>query len=156
MRSITAVGGQRHVERWIADRAGSASVEFALLLPLLSTLVVGMIDYTQLAYQSMEVGAAAHAGADYALHSGFSSSGIAGAVTAATGLAISASPAPLLSTACVTGGAIVTTVASTCPSGGAPGSYVSVAARASFTPFLAWASFGMPSTLSAQAMVRIS
>jgi len=105
MRSITAVGGQRHVERWIADRAGSASVEFALLLPLLSTLVVGMIDYTQLAYQSMEVGAAAHAGADYALHSGFSSSGIAGAVTAATGLAISASPAPLLSTACVTGGA---------------------------------------------------
>jgi Flp pilus assembly protein TadG len=156
MRASTAAGGRRGAGRWVADLGGAASVEFALLLPLLVTLVVGMIDYAQLAYQSMEVAAAAHAGADYALHYGYNSSAIAGAVTAATGLTVSATPAPAQTTACVTGGAIVATVATTCASGGAPGSYVTVDAQATFTPILAWASFGMPSTLSARAMVRIS
>jgi Flp pilus assembly protein TadG len=156
MRAITAAGARQGVKRWIADRGGAASVEFALLLPLLVTLVVGIIDYAQLAYQSMEVAAAAQAGADYALHNGYNASGIQGAVTAATGLTVTATPAPQLATACVSGGAIVATAASTCASGGAPGSYVTVAAQATFTPILAWASFGMPSTLSAQAMVRIS
>jgi len=44
--------------RCLADRCGAAGVEFALLLPVLVTLLIGMFDYGALAYQTMQVSAA--------------------------------------------------------------------------------------------------
>ncbi len=139
----------------LKDRRGASAVEFALLLPPLVALFIGVVDYGALTYQQMEVSAAAHAGADYAYHNGFNASAIGTAVTSATSLTVSASPAPAQETACVTNGAIVATNGSSCPSGGSPGTYVTVNAQATFTPIVAWASFAFPSTISAQAMVRI-
>jgi Flp pilus assembly protein TadG len=139
----------------LADSRGAAAVEFALLLPVLVTLVIGMSDYGALIYQSMQVSAAAHAGALYALRNGYSAGAIQTAVVGATTLTVTASPAPQLVKACVIGGAVVVTAGSTCPSGGAPGSYVIVNAQAAVTPIVAFTAFVMPSTLSSQAMIRI-
>jgi Flp pilus assembly protein TadG len=140
---------------WAMDRRGAAGVEMALILPVLSVLLMGMFDYGQLAYQTMQVSAAAHAGADYALHNGWNLTAVQSAVTSATALSVSASPAPTLSKACVVGGTIVVTAGSACASGGTPGSYVIVNAQAPFSPLVSWSGLALPSTITAQAAVRI-
>ncbi len=140
----------------LTDRRGTSGTEFALLMPILTVLLMGIFDYGSLAYDSMQVSAAAHAGADYALHNGWSATGVQTAVTGATTLPqVSATPAPQLTAACIVSGAVVATTGSTCAGGGTPGSYVVVNAQAPFTPLLSWAAFALPSTISAQATVRI-
>jgi Flp pilus assembly protein TadG len=146
---------QRHTRQALADRTGAVGLEFALLLPAMVLLLMGMFDYGSLSYQTMEVTAAAHAGADYALHNGWNATAVQTAVTSATGLSVTASPAPALSKACVTNNALVVTTGTTCPSGGAPGNYAIVNAQAPFTPLVSWSAFVMPSTISAQAAVRL-
>ena len=140
---------------WLADRRGSSGVEFALLLPVAVLLLIGAVDYGTLTYQTMEVSAAAHAGAEYALRNGWNASAVQTAVTGATTLTVTATPAPQLSKACVTGGVVVVTAGSTCASGGPPGNYVVVNAQASFSPLIAWSSLIMPTTISSQATIRI-
>lgn len=143
----------------VANTDGTSGIEFALILPSLVLLVVGAIDFGQLAWSSMEVNAAAHAGALYALRNDSNAAGyltaIQTAVGAATPLTVSASPATQIITACVAGGAIVATVQSTCSGGAKPGSYVQVNARATFTPMIQFSQLTQPSTLTAQAMVRV-
>jgi Flp pilus assembly protein TadG len=148
--------GAAVIGRFLADRGGSPAVEFGLLAPVLMVLLFGTIDLGALTYQSMQVAAAAHAGADYAMHSGWSSSGIQTAVTSATPFTVTASPAPTLTLGCITSGALVVANNATCPSGQPAGNYVTVSAQAAFTPIIAWSAFGLPSTLSAQATVRVS
>lgn len=148
--------GATVIGRLLSDCGGSPAVEFGLLAPILVVILFGTIDLGALTYQSMEVAVAAHAGADYAMHSGWNSSSIQTAVTSATPIVVTASPAPTLTSYCITGGALVVANNSTCPSGQAPGNYVTVSAHAVFTPIIAWSDFGLPSTLSAQATVRIS
>ena len=139
----------------LTTRTGVAGVEFALLLPVLTLLLMGTFDYGALAYQTMQVAAAAHAGADYALRNGWSRTGVQNAVTGATSLAVSASPAPALSKGCISNNALVITTSSTCPSGSASGSYVVVNAQSPFSPLLPWSGLSFPSTITAQAAVRI-
>jgi hypothetical protein len=123
---------------------------------MLTVLLMGIFDYGSLAYDSMQVSAAAHAGADYALHNGWNAINVEGAVTGATTLPqVSATPAPQLTSACIVSGAVVAATGATCAGGGTPGSYVVVNAQAPFTPLVSWAAFAMPSTISAQATVRI-
>ena len=137
-------------------RSGAAGVEFALLLPVLVLLLMGMFDYGALAFQTMQVAAAAHAGADYALHNGWNLTAVQNAVTGATTLpSVSATPTPALSKGCITSGALVITTGSTCPSGGTPGSFAVVNAQAPFSPLVAWSALALPSTITAQAVVRI-
>lgn len=137
------------------NRLGAAGVEFALALPVLVLLLIGMFDYGALAFQTMQVSEAAQAGADYALHNGWNSTAIQTAVTSATGLSVTATPAPTLSSACLSGNALVVTTGTSCSGGGTPGSYVFVYARSSFSPLVAWSVLALPSTISAHAVVRI-
>jgi Flp pilus assembly protein TadG len=137
------------------DRNGAAGVEFALALPVLVLLLIGTFDYGALAFQTMQVSEAAQAGADYALHNGWNSTAIQTAVTSATGLSVTASPTPTLSSACLSGNTLVVTTGSSCTGGGTPGGYVFVYAQTTFTPLIAWSALTLPSTISAQAVVRI-
>jgi Flp pilus assembly protein TadG len=142
----------------LSDRRGVAAVEFALLAPVVTTLLIGLVDFGQVIYQSMEVQVAAHAGADYAMLNGWNSSGVTSAVTGATSMTINASPAPALVSACVVNGVITTTTDATCPTGSSqttPGTYVEVYSQATFTPLIPWSIFGLPTSLAAQAMVRV-
>ena len=145
----------RHQQSILTTRTGAAGVEFALLLPTLSLLLMGTFDYGALAYQTMQVAAAAHAGADYALHNGWSQTGVQNAVVGATSLTVSANPAPALSKGCISNNALVITTNTTCPSGTTAGSYVVVNAQTPFSPLLAWSGLSFPSTITAQAAVRI-
>jgi Flp pilus assembly protein TadG len=134
-------------------------VEFALLLPTLVMLLIGIVDIGALTYEQMQVSAAAHSGALYALH--YASGGsvnltnVAAAVTGSTGLTVAATPAPTQFQGCVSGGSVITAVGATCTGGGAPYPYVQVNAQASVSPVIAWASIVTPATLKAVAVVRI-
>jgi Flp pilus assembly protein TadG len=144
----------------LADRSGAAAVELALLLPTMVMLVIGMVDVGALAYQQMQVTAAAHAGALWALQNATSGgnvnlTSVSAAVTGSTGLTVTADPAPTRFTACVSGGAVTATTGSSCASGGTPRWYVQVNAQASVSPIIAWATITTPTTLKATALVRI-
>jgi Flp pilus assembly protein TadG len=143
------------LERLRADQRGAAAVEFAMLLPVLLLMLAGLIDVTRLISHTMQVKAAAQAGADFAQVRGWKPTEIAAAVTGATQLAVSATPAPTMAAACVSGQSIVATAAATCSAGGPPGRFVTVAAQAAFRPLIPWPKILMPGAIKAQAMVRI-
>lgn len=141
--------------RLLRDRRGAAAVEFALLMPVLFLLLAGLIDVSRLITQSMQVRAAAQAGADHAQRHGWNEAAVRAAVTSATPLEVAADPAPQVVTACVEAQAIAPTTAATCAAGGKPGTFVRVAARAPFKSLMPWPGFALPSALTGQAVVRI-
>jgi Flp pilus assembly protein TadG len=150
---MQGLGQQRRLAR---DERGAAALEFALLTPVLVLLVGGVVDCSRLIAQTLQVAAAAQAGADYAQRRGWDLQGVTTAVSAATPIAAAASPAPTLLTACVSGGDIVSTTAAACSGGDAPGRFVTVSARAPFSPlFPGVGELVLPQTVSAQATVRI-
>jgi Flp pilus assembly protein TadG len=137
------------------DRRGGTAVEFALTAPVLILLLAGLIDGSRLIVATMQVKAAAQAGADYARANGFDATSITSAVLAGTSLAVNATPAPSQETACVSGTTITVTNQSTCPGGGVSGSYAVVSAQAPFSAIMPWPGLSSPSTVSAQSIVRL-
>jgi Flp pilus assembly protein TadG len=138
------------------DRRGAAAVEFALIAPILLLLMAGLVDGSRYIVQAMQVNAAAQAGADFAVRNGWNAAGITTAVTTATPLAVTASPAPTQGAGCAVGTAVQAAVGGSCPNGGgAPGNFVLVSAQKAFTPIMPWPGLPRQPTLSAQARVRI-
>jgi Flp pilus assembly protein TadG len=137
------------------SRDGAAAVEFALLAPLLALMLAGLIDVSRLVEATLQVRAAAQAGAAYARAHGWDATAIAAAVTAATPLAASATPAPQTTTACVAGGAIIATAGTTCASGAKPGQFITVSASAPFKALVPGPHrLALPAQVTAQAVVR--
>jgi Flp pilus assembly protein TadG len=139
-----------------ADRRGVAAVEFALIAPVLCLLVAGLIDGSRLIVQTMQVKAAAQAGADYARKNGWDAAAISNAVTSATSITVNASPAPAQTTACVSGMVIAPTAGATCAAGGTPGKFITVAAQAPFASIMPWPGLSQPTTVAAQSVVRLN
>lgn len=146
-------------QRWwrsVADRRGNAAIELALLAPPLTLMLVGTADYGLGLYRQMEVQNAAQAGAEYALKHGFSTSSISSAVTSATPLTVSASPAPVETCGCPTGTTISSaTCASTCANGQTAGYYVTVDAQTTYTTIIPYPGIPNSYTLTASSTVRI-
>ena len=140
--------------------AGVSAVEFALAAPILVALTLGIIDLG-LAYSAqIRVQQAAQAGAQYALVHGFDSTSISSAVTSATALSVSASPAPSQTCGCVSSGNVTLSGSSpctnTCANGLTAGTYVKVFASYTYHPLVPYASvLSNPTTLSSQALVRV-
>lgn len=138
------------------DRRGNAAMELALLASPLMMLAVGTTDYGLGVYRQMEVQNAAQAGAEYALKHGFSTSAITAAVTGATPLSVSASPAPAQSCGCPSGATITSaTCGSTCGDGFPAGTYVTVAAQATYSTIIPYPGIPSTYTLAASSTVRI-
>jgi Flp pilus assembly protein TadG len=144
----------RHVLR---NRRGAVALEFGLLVPVLSTMVVGVTDLSIGFVRKMAVQEAAEAGAQYAAVHGWSSAAITTAITSATSLTgVSASPAPSTSCGCPSGTSIAAaTCGTTCASGRTAGTYVTASAQYTYTMILSYPGLGNPLTLSASTTVRI-
>jgi Flp pilus assembly protein TadG len=147
--------------------AGAALIEMAAFLPVIVVLIIGTIDFGLYIYSKMEVQHSAQAGAQYAIEHGFSSASIQSAVTNATAFraanlqAISASsPAPSQFCGCpspsgVTSAAGSPPCSSKCSDGSVAGTYVTVAAKATYTTLLRYPLFHNSSSLVATSTVRI-
>jgi Flp pilus assembly protein TadG len=143
------------LSRTLRDRRGTSAVEFALVAPVLLLMMAGLIDGSRLIVRTMQVRAAAQAGADYALGHGWDFGQIQAAVRSATPLAAEPLPAPAETQGCVSEGVVAPTAAATCPNGGAAGRFVTVWAKAPFSPLMAWPGVPLPKQVTAQAQVRI-
>ena len=146
------------IRRLARQERGASAVEFVLVLPILALLLFGAVDVSGLAWAKMQVGAAARAGASYALTNGFDVAGINAAVASATNLTVTAGT-PTETFGCPNIASGITPVANNstpCPGGGAtPGSYVTVAAAADYSPIFGWPGLPNSIALSAEAQVRI-
>ena len=152
-------GAKRAIRRlaaFVVAGDANAAVEFSLAAPVLAIIFVPLIDIGMAVYQQMQVQDAAQAGAQYAMAHGWNSSAIQNAVTSATALSVTASPAPSKSCGCPDGSSVsAAACGSTCPDGQTAGTYVTVGAQATYVPLLPYPTMGSSVTLSAQATARI-
>jgi Flp pilus assembly protein TadG len=136
-----------------ADIQGSSAVEFAMVVPLLALLVLGLVDYGTGVWEAMMVGNAARAGAYYAAVNGWTDppTNIQTAVTSSTGLTstsecppstsnkIAACPIPTQVCYCdatPSGLGTPTSCGATCGDGSTAATYVKVSAQASYSPLI--------------------
>ena len=152
---------RRHVRRLFGAQpsatAGVASVELAVIAPLLTLAIIGTADLGFGIYRNMQVQAAAQAGAGYAVVKGFTVSGVSNAVTSATPFGgVQASPAPQQFCGCPAASGITTiSCSTTCPDTSKPGTYVAVSARASYAPILPYPLLPSSFELAATATARL-
>lgn len=152
LRQFSLFQNDRTIPR-LDDADGASSLEFALLAPALTLLIIGSINLANLSWQAMEVRQAAQAGAQYALKTGWSASAITSAASSATNLSVTVTPTQF--NGCVVNGAVQSTSATSCSDGSTPGTYVKVEASAPAEAFITWSQITLPSTVSATALVRI-
>lgn len=141
------------------SKSGTAAIEFALLIPFLTAMVLATMELGFAMYETMLVYNSVEAGAIYASKKGFSASGISAAVVNATGKAgLTANPAPIQFCGCVQSGVLVTVACTTpaCPDAAAPGQYVRISAALPHQTFLPAFALPIPATLSAQTVVRLN
>jgi hypothetical protein len=142
--------------------AGAALAELAVIAPLIAILTIGISDVGLFAFRQMQVQHAAQTGAQYASHnynpnnlSTYLSS-ISSAVVNddnGTTFAISATPAPTSPfCACPTStGLSAATCLSICADGSTAGTYVTVAAQATYNALLVTKILGSSSPFSASS-----
>jgi Flp pilus assembly protein TadG len=136
---------------------GMSTIEFALVVPILSTLAIGMLDFGLGMWHQMQVGNAARAGAQYAHAHGWNSTAIQSAVTSATPLSgVTATPAPAQVCGCpsTSSGVTAATCGTTCSNGELAPYYITVGAQASYSLILPWPGVSNPVTLSATSIAR--
>jgi Flp pilus assembly protein TadG len=145
---------------------GAAIIEFALILPFLVLLLVGLCDLGFAAYDSMQVQAAAEAGAQYAARHPWDATAVAAAVTGATGTSgVLATPAPSRVCGCPDGGTLTRvgdwvvdhcSPTVTCTSGSPPGVYALVSAQLILSPMLPYPGLPAALTLTGQTYRRLN
>jgi Flp pilus assembly protein TadG len=135
------------------SQRGASFIELALMMPLLSLLLVGVIDMGRAFYLSIEVNDAARAGAQYAFQNSATEKDNAGITTAATSDApdvpgITLTPAPVHGCMCSDGTnqSANCTTTPTCNAGSRVVNYVNVNTRATYTPIFTWP--GVPSSIT--------
>lgn len=139
------------------QRQANAAIEMALIAPALVLLLVGLADYGTAIYRRMQVQNAAQAGADFAMRNGFNNGAITAAVTAASPFpGLTATPAPAESCGCASAVTVTPVVCgTTCASGEAAGTYVTVSATGTHTTLLPYPGIPNSFNLVATSTARI-
>jgi Flp pilus assembly protein TadG len=142
------------------DVLGTVAIEFAIVAPVLLILVFGAAEIGYSASQAMQVQDSVEAGALYVSKHGWSSSGIITAVVNATGVVtgVTASPAPSQFYGCPgsTGVVVAASSTSTCTGGNPPGTYARINATLTRKSLIPNSGLPLPTTFSAQSIVRLS
>ena len=141
----------------VRDTSGAAAIEFGIMIPLLSLMVVSVTDIGLAVYRKMQVENAAQAGAQYAIARGFDTTGISNAVTGATNSSvISASPAPIQFCGCPTStGLSAMSCGAVCSSGAVAGTYATVSAQATYQTLFNYQIVANSYTFNAQSTTRL-
>ena len=149
----------RSIREFVASTEGIrgvAALEFALVVPFLLLMIVGIVDIGMGIYRKMQVQNAAQAGAQYAISHGYSPS-IADVVTNATTFpGIAATPAPGQFCGCPSNSGVATaTCGSICVAGSTAGTYVVVSAMGTYNTIMSYPAIPGSFEMTAQATVRV-
>lgn len=129
-------------------------VEFALAVPVLAAVLIGIIDLGSGIHDMLSLRAAARAGAEYAVARPTDQAGISAAVMAATDFGDeTVSVATTSSCECPSGAAV--SCGANCPNGGVLREYIKVRVTQPFTPLFAYSQYLMPSEIAGEAIVRV-
>lgn len=141
----------------LSDTSGATAIEFGVMIPLLSLMVVSLTDIGLAVYRKMQVENAAQAGAQYAIIRGFDATGISKAVTSATNsTAVTATPSPVQFCGCPTSAGVSTVSCGTvCSSGALAGTYTTVSAQATYSTLINYQIVDSAYTYNAQSTVRL-
>jgi len=148
---------RRFLARVASNTSGAVAVEFGFMIPVLTLMVVSVIDIGLGVYRKMQVEQAAQAGVEYAIAHGFDANSISNAVTSATNSsAITASPSPVTFCGCATGSSISTvSCGTTCPGGALAGTYTTVSSQATYSTMLNYQVVPYTYTYSKQSTARL-
>jgi Flp pilus assembly protein TadG len=138
---------------WRAQK-GVAALEFGLAVPLLAVLITAIVEIGYSMYQAMQVAYVAESGLGYAQKYGWKSSDIARSAANSTSLS-GVTVTPTQYCACPSASGLATAACgSSCSSGSAAGQYIKVSVSVQRKSIIGTTGFGLPSTLSAQAILR--
>lgn len=147
--------------RWLTDRSGAVAIEFALILPFLAVLAVGLVDYGGLAHRQTQLEAAVRAGAQFALDPGNAQDtvGIQSAVYDAMGLDSQSGALTfvLVYQYLCPDGTVQSSATSYCDGGNTvlPGYYLSIAASEAYEVWLTYPVFPATFDITGEAQVRV-
>ncbi len=160
----------RTLHGFLADERGAAAVEMALLLPVLSLFVAGLLDLGLMAFEGVQATAAARNGAQYgATYAQQNGYAVAGTDTAVTNGVAAAMPSGTSATIsgqshyiyciCVptdgSGVGVATSCASTCASGQELNTYVGVTVSTAGAIPLSFFGLSHNPTVAGQAIIRL-
>jgi len=139
----------------MSSRRGIATVEFAIITPLLLLLVAGVVDYTMLMRAAIAVGDAARAGAEYGSISASNASNTSAIQTAALNAApdISGLTASAAKVCSCSNGSTVNCSGGTCPSGPVR-TYVQVTVTTTVSPMFSYPWLGYSGAVRARTTMR--
>lgn len=148
---------RRRFGKFENDARGVAAIEFGIMVPLLSLMVISVTDIGLAIYRKMQVENAAQAGVEYAIARGFDSNAISTAVVGATNSnAISASPGPIKFCGCATASGVSgMTCGGTCPGGKLAGTYTIVSAQGSYSTIINYQIVPNSYVISTQSTARL-
>jgi Flp pilus assembly protein TadG len=137
------------------SRRGFATVEFALIVPLLLFLVAAVVDYTLLMRAAIAVGDAARAGAEFGSISTANAANTSGIQTAALNAApdISGLTASAAKVCSCSNGNTVNCSGGTCPSGPVR-TYVQVTVKTTVSAMFTYPQLGYTGAVKAMATMR--
>jgi Flp pilus assembly protein TadG len=146
----------RHFKR---DRSGVAAIEFALVVPMLMVLTMGLIDFSMYIGTRIELEQALRAGGQFALQDHTDTTTITSAVQGATNLSSVSVTVGGLACEC-TGGVTATCKGSNnyalCSDGSAPAAYITLSGSTTYDPiFLALATFTSNMSVQQDLTMRI-
>jgi Flp pilus assembly protein TadG len=139
----------------MSSRRGFASIEFALILPLLLFLVAAVVDYTMLMRAAIAVGDAARAGAQFGSLNTANSANLSGMQSAALNAApdISGITATAAQVCKCSNGSTVNCSGGTCPSGPVR-TYAQVTVKTTVSPIFSYPQLGYTGAVVAMATMR--
>ncbi|WFU13882.1 TadE/TadG family type IV pilus assembly protein [Bradyrhizobium sp. CB3481] len=142
---------------FLHDKRGVAAIEFGIMIPVFSLMVVSVTDIGLAVYRKMQVENAAQAGAQYAIARGFNATAISSAVTSATNSsAVSASPEPVQFCGCPTStGVDGVSCGTVCPGGATAGTYAKVSAQGSYYTLVNYQVVASTYSFTAQSIARL-
>lgn len=135
---------------------GSSLAEFALMIPFLALMLLGIIDFGRACYLAIEVSTAASTGALYGTQNYTDTTGMQNAATGDAPDVSGMTAAATYGCEC-SDGSHVTVSCSTQPSCGSGTNvvnYVSVTTSATYTPIIRWPGIPSPIALSGAAKLR--
>lgn len=144
------------LRRLLHDADGASFVELAILLPLLLLIIVPAIDLGRAFYASLEVAAAAHAGAIYGLENPYDTGGMASAAQSAASNLMGVSATASYGCECSDGtsaSASCSAIPTTC--GYNYVTYVDVVASAPYSTMLGYPGLPSPMTITRETRLRV-